>query len=807
MKVTYNWLKEFVDIDVAPAELADMLTMAGLEVEALESFGDEYDRIVVSKILDVERHPNADKLVVCRIDDGERKDRHVVCGATNMKTGDKVPLATAGACLKSLKDGEVFKLKKTKLRGVESDGMLCSDVELGLGSDPSGLMILSDDMEIGKPFADALGLTETVYEIAVMPNRPDIASVIGVAREVGAILDKPVRTIRPKLKETGRDVSKWTSVEILDYDLCPRYVGKIITDVVVKPSPTWMSIRLERCGIRSINNLVDITNYALLETGHPMHAFDYDKLVENRIVVRRAVEGEEIVTLDEETRKLTSEMLVIADGKRAVALAGIMGGANSEVDENTKTALLESAYFNPCNIRRTSRKLGLQSEASYRFERGADPAIQVVAADRVCELITMTESGAVQKGVIDNKKEEFVPRPVKVRVSRTNRLLGTELSGSEVECIFKRLHFPIVASGDDAFDVEPPGYRVDLEREVDFIEEVARIYGYDNIPVPISETKVLSHEENRVTRVEKLVRNSLTSFGLYEIINCNLISGKVLGKVSDELSIEDGRVLEVLNPVSVEHSVIRPSLLPGMLETIQRNISRKQPDLRLFELGHVHMKSDGDFPTERLLLACALSGKRDAESWSTKPGPVDFYDLKGVLEELFDIIGVGRVEFAPADNPLFVPGCASELLFDGERMGMLGEVHPRLLKEFDIEQQVFLTELDMGPVLRSPGGKGAFEPLPVFPGISRDLAIIVDNCVSYGSIHNAVNALKVPILERMKLFDVYRGEQIGEGKKSLAFTLEFRSRERTLRDTEVDRYFERVIKELVKRTNCVVREG
>ncbi len=807
MRVTYNWLSEFVDIDVSPTELAHMLTMAGLEVEAIEQYGEELDNITVSEILEIGPHPNAEKLVVCRVDDGETKHRQIVCGAKNMKAGDRVPLAKPGAVLKSLKDGETFKLKKSKLRGIESDGMLCSDVELGLGTDAKGLMILPEDMEIGQPIADALELRDTAYEIAVMPNRPDVASVIGIAREVGAILDKPVKNIEPKLTESGKDAGEWSSVEILDYDLCPRYAAKIITDVIIKPSPTWMVTRLERCGVRAINNLVDITNYVLLETGHPLHAFDYEKLAEKRIVVRRAKDTETLITLDGETRNLTSQMLVIADAKKAVALAGIMGGANTEVDEKTRTVLLESAYFKPPNIRRTSKTLGLQSEASYRFERGADPTIQVKAADRVCELISSTDGGTVQKGVIDNKKKEFAPKPVKVRVSRTNKVLGTRLSASEIESIFRRLNFPIAAKNDDGFVIVPPSYRVDLEREIDLIEEVARVYGYDNIPTPVSVTKVLSHEESPVTRIENLTKESFTSFGFYEVINCNLISRKSLERTSSYLSLEEEQILEVLNPVSVEHSIIRPTLIPGMLETIQTNINHNQCDLRLFELGHAHIETGANFPIERLLLTYALSGKKELESWNSKPGEVDFYDLKGVLEEFLEIIGAENAEFKTVENELFVEGCTAEILLNGERVGILGEIHPRVLKQFDIDQQVFLGELDIDEMRENAGRIRSFKPLSVFPSTSRDIAIILDNHVTFDIIRGIIIGLRIPILERIKLFDVYRGEQVGKGKKSMAFSLQFRSRERTLRDSEVDRFFQRIKTELIEKVNCTVREG
>jgi phenylalanyl-tRNA synthetase beta chain len=807
MKVTYNWLKEFVEIDIPPSELAVALTMAGLEVESVEDFGTELDNIVVSKILDIQPHPDADKLVVCRIDDGETQSRIVVCGAKNMKTGDKVPLAKPGATLKSLKDGEMFTLKKSKLRGVESDGMLCSDVELGLGADSKGLMILPEEMIIGVPFADALGMRDTAFEVAVMPNRPDVASVIGIAREVSAILNKPLKNRELKIVETGKDASEWTSVEILDYALCPRYAAKIITEAKVQPSPMWMKLRLERCGVRSISNLVDITNYVLLETGHPMHAFDYEKLDGRRIIVRRAKEGEEIITLDGQSRKLTSEMLVIADEKKAVALAGIMGCANSEVSQDTKILLLESAYFNPSNIRRTSKKLGLQSEASYRFERGADPQIQVHAAQRVCELILETSGGIIQKGVVDTKKDVYTSKPVQIRISRTNKVLGTSLSHEEISGIFRRLHFPVSITGADTIEVVPSSYRVDLEREIDLIEEVARIYGYNNIPTPVSVAKVLNYEASPITACEKITRDAMTAFGFFEIINCNLINPKSLEKIASPDIFKNNDVLSVLNPVSVELSAIRPTLIPGMLETIQRNIYHSQLNLRLFELGHAHLKSADVFPVERLLLTCAVSGSRNAEGWNTKPEEVDFYDLKGTVEALFDVFGENNLSFRPVENTIFIQGCASEVLISGKRIGIAGEIQPRILNAFDINRRVFLAEINMGEIIGTLKRQRAFTQIPAFPGISRDVAIILDNSVSFDSISEVIKELRISILENFMLFDVYHGEQAGKGKKSMALSLFFRSREKTLRDADVDKVFDRIKKALIEKTSCVVREG
>ncbi len=805
MKVSYNWLKEFVEVDVSAEELAEKLTMAGLEVERVEYFGRHLEGIVVGKIMSIERHPNADKLVVCDVDVGKER-LQIVCGAKNMKVGDKVPVAFPGQRLRSMKTNEYIELKRAKIRGVESQGMMCSEVELDLGDDAAGLMILPEDLKMGEDFAKAMNLHDAVFNIDVTPNRPDCLSIIGVAREAAAILGKNLAVEEPRLDEKGKDIGEWTSVTIEDYDLCPRYAARVIADVEIKSSPLWLQQKLEKAGIRAINNVVDVTNYVMMEMGQPLHCFDYDKLRENRIVVRRARKGEKILTLDAVERELTDDMLVIADAERAVAIAGVMGGGGTEIDNNTKTILLESAYFNPSSVRRTSKRLGLVTESSYRFERGADPDAQVKAADRAAQLIGELSGGKIQKGVIDVREKGFVPSKVSVRVQRVNDILGTKLSQSEIESILSRLNFAVVKSAEGVIEVEAPSYRVDLQREIDYIEEVARIYGYENIPTPISMCKIINKEPNVVQKFEEFSKNILTSFGFYEIIGCNLISKKSIEKIRSLFFEEKVRPLEVLNPKSAELNVLRPTLVVGMLEAVGRNEHQNRENIRIFEIGHIHLGGDGEFPLERRQLSLALTGKRGYESWNTKYGDANFFDLKGIIEEYFERLDIHNYNFSELNNSFFRRGSSCTIWIGDEIVGAMGEVGSELCEYFDIKTRVFLAEINCESLYSYVNLPKLFRKLPVFPGTSRDIAIVVEEELSYEEVFKVFDKVNVEILEGVRLFDIYRGKQVGKGKKSLAFSLQFRSESRTLKDEEVEKAFSTIRKKLIDELGCEVRE-
>jgi len=799
MKVPLNWLKEFVEIDVSPEELAEKLTLAGLEVEKVNYQGRGLENVIVAQIESIWPHPNADKLTLCDVNTGTDTVQ-VVCGAKNMKAGDRVALALPGAVLA---DG--MKLKKTKIRGETSYGMMCSEIELNLGENASGIIILPKDYSLGGDLSAAMGLEDAVFEIEITPNRPDCLSILGIAREVGAILGNKVRIPQIDFAEEGKKCEEWTSITIENYELCPRYAGRIITDIKVGPSPSWMKQRLEKCGIRSINNVVDVTNYVLLELGHPLHAFDYEKLAGHRIVVRTARPGEKIFSLDGEERKLSEDMLVIADAEKPVAIAGVMGGANSEVSEETKTVLLESAYFNQASIRRTSKKLGLSTEASYRFERGADPGVQVTTADRVCRLLIEVAGGKVAKGVLDVKQAEPARRNIRLRVKRINDILGTEIPEADVREILSRLELEVDSAGEGVLDVEAPTFRVDLAREIDLVEEVGRIYGYQNIPTPDSNCRLGTVELNLIHRFESVTKNILTGLGLYEIICCNLIGKTSLEEIGDKF-FEYDRLLTVLSSKSGEKTILRPTLLPGILECVARNLHQNQRDIKIFELGRVHFGGGNDSPVEKLMLSLAMTGGRTPKSWDTGYKEIDFFDLKGVIEEYLKRLNIYGAEFREESNPFFRGGQGASVLLEGRRIGLLGEAGPQVRERFEIKSRVFIAELDTEPLVPWVEKSPCFEQLSVFPSTSRDVAIIVDDGVSYSQIRSALEQMRKGIVSEIALFDFYRGEQVSSGKKSLAFSITYRSADRTLTDEEVEKAHSKIKKSLIRELQCEIRE-
>ncbi len=813
MKVPYSWLREFVEVGLPAEVLADRLTMAGLEVEELVRVGEDLGAMRVGQIKTCGKHPNADKLTLCEVFDGQRT-LQVVCGATNQKAGDKVAVAYPGQRFVSLKTGEETVLKTAKIRGFESQAMMCSEVEVGLGEDAAdrvgeaGIMILPEETEVGASFVEAMGIADAVFDIAVMPNRPDVASVLGVAREVAALFDLPLREPDCSVTEAGtKPVEKWAEVEILAPELCSRYVARIIDGVTVGPSPLWVRQRLMKVGVRAISNIVDVTNLIMMELGQPLHAFDYATIKDGHIIVRRARAGETMMTLDGQERALDEEMLVIADASRAIALAGVMGGENTEVEAHTTTVLLESACFEPGCIRRTSRRLGLPSESSYRFERGVDPGLQARAAARAARLMAELGGGAVMPGAVDVVARPVESQRVTVRTERVNRVLGTELSHGEIETMLRRMRFHVVGSGDGETVVENPSYRVDLEREIDYVEELARLYGYEHIPTPVSSTKIVPHEESAGERLETFSKNVLTGFGFFEIINCNLISDKAAGAVGELFFDSPVEPVRVLQAKSADLVNLRPTLLAGMLETIARNHRQRRLDVKLFEIGRVHLAGRDGTPVERVAVSLGLSGKRDEESWARRSGDADFFDLKGAIEGYLDAAGVGAVSFVPERNGLFMPGqCASVRAGDAV-LGLCGRASTAAAAAFDVGAPAYVAELDLEALARLARFVSEYEPLPVYPGTRRDIALVVSEATPFEAVLEALESVKVPILRGVKLFDCYRGEQVGAGRKSLAFSLEYSSAAGTLTDKQVEKAHARIRKALLEKLECEVREG
>ncbi|RMG89038.1 MAG: phenylalanine--tRNA ligase subunit beta [Candidatus Dadabacteria bacterium] len=802
MRVPVSWLKEYVEFDLGPEALAERLTMAGLEVGAVERRGEGIEGVVVAQILEKGRHPNADRLSLCRVTDGA-ETYEIVCGATNMAAGDKVALARVGARLPG-----GFKIKKTKIRGQVSYGMMCSERELGLGEDHSGILILPADAPVGADLLEYLGLPETVIEVEITPNRPDCLSVVGVAREVAALTGAALRVPEPRVPEEGPAVGELTSVEIRDPDLCHRYAARVIRGVRVGPSPLWLRRRLEACGVRSINNVVDVTNYVLLELGHPLHAFDRNRLVEGRIVVQRARDGERFTTLDGQERELDADTLVICDAERPVALAGVMGGENSEVEPDTTDVLLESAWFLPSNIRRTSRRLGLRTEASYRFERGTDIEGLLRALDRATELIVQLAGGTVARGVYDAYPTRHEPARVRLRYDRVRGLLGTEIRADEVRTILTSLGMAEEGADAESVTVRVPTHRVDLEREVDLIEEVARIHGYERIPTTLPRVPMRPDPAPARRRAANRARDLLAGQGYYEAVCLSF------GDPADDdrlgLPAEDPRRRHVIlaNPLGRDSSALRTTLVPGLLRSLARNQRRQVRSARLFEVGRTFHPREGEaLPDETLRVAAVAAGARDPLAWWSGDEAVDFFDAKGALETLLTGFGLGSLRFVPAPELSWLhPGRAARVEAEGRALGWVGEFHPGRLGAWDLEGPVAGFEVDLDAVLGLAREPGAFPGLPRYPAVQRDLAILVDPARARAQdVVDAVWSAGSPLVRDVEIFDVYRGERIPEGLVSLALRLTYRADDRTLTDEEVRAEEARVLESLAARTGARLR--
>lgn len=801
MKVTYNWLKEFVDFDLAPDALSELLTMLGLEVESIEYIGADLDDVIVALVEERAQHPNADKLSLCRVNNG-REILSVVCGAQNFKSGDKVALAQVGCSL----PGD-FKIKKSKIRGEESCGMLCSEKELGLADESLGIMVLSPDLPLGMPVFEALGLKDVLFEIGLTPNRADCLSVIGIAREIAAKLGRKVRYARHDLPEKGAAISSVASVEVIDPDLCPRYTARFVSGCTIAPSPQWLVNRLKAVGQRTINNVVDITNYVLMEYGHPLHAFDFRQLTGGKIIVRRAAEGEKFTTLDGQERTLNSSDLTIRDASRAVALAGIMGGENSEIAADTADILLESAYFNPSAIRLTSKRLGLHTESSHRFERGADIQVVTTALDRAASLIAELAGGTIAMGTID----EFpLPQPEKlltVRISRINDILGLNLEESSIVKIFTDLEFTAVSIGKGTLEVSIPSFRVDIEREIDLIEEVARLHGFENIPLTMPFAQVFSDRVPRYQILEREVRNHLAGAGFNEVINFSFASHHDIRKLNLTAADRRSSAVALLNPLVDEHAVMRTTLLPGLLQTVARNFSLRNLNLRLFEMRRVYWVKPGhELPDEPLHVAGIMTGLRNSEAWNQPKDTVDFFDLKGVVESLASLFKLPELSFvAGGAEPFYHPGKAAAIHANGQLIGTLGEIHPDIQEAFEIDRPVYYFELDFATLVTLSS-----ETLPIkapskFPDTYRDIALLMDFERPSSTIVDIIKGVKSDKTRSVEIFDLYTGDKIPDGMKSLAVRVRYGSFEKTLTDEEVNKVHQKIVNSLISDINISVR--
>ena len=786
MKLSMNWLKDYVKEDFDPKAYSDKLTMTGSKVEGYECPADEIKNVVIGKLITVEKHPDSDHLLICMVDVGKEEPVQIVTGAQNVVPGALVPAALHDSYL----PGGVH-IKAGKLRGVPSNGMLCSLGELGLTTHDfpyaveDGIFLIEEDCKPGDDVCKVLGLDDVTVEFEITSNRPDCLSMIGLARETAASFDTDVTIPVPVVKETdnGKTINDYISVEVLDSKLCPRYTARVVENVKIEPSPKWLRARLRACGIRPINNIVDITNYVCLEYGQPMHAFDASFLGGSKIVVRHAEKGEKITTLDSIERQLSEEMLVIADADKAVAVAGVMGGENSEINDNTKTIVFESANFNGPSVRLTAKAIGLRTEASGRYEKGLDPENTLPAIERACELIEMLGAGEVVKGIIDVYPEKPQKRAIPFDAAKINAFLGTDVSEEEMKAIFKKLEIDLVDGV-----LYPPSYRADLECMQDIAEEVIRIHGYDLIPTTNFKAEALVGRRNAKQTSIKLIDELLTGDGYYEVQTFSFISPKYYDNICMPVDSPLRKSVVISNPLGEDTSIMRTTAVPSVLEVLSTNRRYRNKNARIYENAKVYITKEGqDQPDERMSTVIAAYGD------------VDFYDMKGVCEKILDMLGVKGYEFVPnTEAPAFHPGrCASVLSRDGARLMVLGQVHPDVQANYGLDIESYLIVCDTELLMTMQNFDKHYKALPKFPSSERDLAFVCDKSLTSGEIKKAIKKYGGKLLEAVEVFDLFEDdEKVGVGKKSMAYNLVLRSPEKTLSVEECDKAVAKILKGL-----------
>jgi phenylalanyl-tRNA synthetase beta chain len=794
MKLPLSWIKDIIDINIPPHQIAKILTLAGLEVDAVNFIKPGFEKVVVGHVLEVKKHPDAEKLCIATVSDG-KESFQVVCGAANCRAGMKTAYATVGATLTD-NEGKPFKLKKAKLRGVESNGMLCAWDELGLGGSPDGIIEFDEHLIVGADVAEMY--SDVVFEIALTPNLNHCSSALGVARELAAATGLPLKHPAIHFLENKDDsINSAVSVKILDKVRCPRYACRVIKGVTIGPSPDWLQKRLEACDLRPVNNIVDVTNLVLFEFGHPLHAFDLDELAGSEIIVRTATAGEKFITLDDKERILHPEDLVICDKEKPVALGGVMGGKNSEVKDSTRNILLESAYFLPTAIRRTSKRLGLQSEGSKRFERGADPNNVLKALDRAIMLMQELAGGKVCEGFIDIKEGEFLKKEIQCRFSRINALLGTLLSVSEVEDCFSRLEMKVKWDGQDTFHVTVPTYRGDVLGEIDLVEEVARIYGYENIPKKAPKYSTSLIPNSPIYDFEKEIRSRLLGEGLQELMTCDLIGPSLL-KIVHETILPEEMTVKVLNPTSIEQSILRTSLLPGLLQAVKFNFDHQNYNLSGFEIGNIHFKESERY-REPSVLGMVLTGEGRPQHWDRKPHPVDFYDLKGMIESLFSELGIQNIIFQKTKHTFFHSGRQASISIGAVNLGSLGEVHPSIMRRLDVNQRIYFAEIDLEQLLNLRLKTQQYKEIAVYPCSERDLTMTLADEIPIDEIFQIIYKGSYKYLEKASLKDVYKSEKIGKENKNVTFRFVYRDNKKTIAQEAVDAEHARIVSELNSR--------
>ncbi len=799
MLISLNWLKQYIDLDgIEINEMENALTMIGQEVEKIEVLGENLENVVTAQIIEKEMHPDSDHLTICKVDNG-KEILQIVCGAPNHKAGDKVVLAQVGAKL-----APDFVIKKGKIRGVESNGMLCSEEELHIGKDSSGIMILPEDTPVGVSMKEYLGINDTVFELEITPNRPDCLSHIGIARELGAYYNKEVKYPSFVINsESSEKTADNISVEIEDSNLAKRYVARIIKNVTVKESPKWLKERVESIGIRSINNIVDASNFIMMELNQPNHTFDLDKIEGGKIVVRAGHENEKLVTLDEQERELNSDDIVISDGVKAVALGGVMGGQNSEITENTKNILLEVANFNSQNVRRTSRRLTLFSESSYRFERRVDEENAINVINRLANIIQEVAGGEILEGVVDNYPVPYKKKTATLNFERLNRFVGKNIPRETVIGILTRLEIEVVDNG-ETLTLTAPTYRDDLENEQDYFEEVIRMYGFDNIENILPKLDISEKPVIDTTKLSTQVKLIAANAGLKEVINYSFVPKDAMEKIK-YTSVERENLIDLLRPITEDFVTLRPTLLYSLLKNAKENMNRNATNIRFFEVSRTFVKAE-ELAKEEVKLGIILAGENNKTLWNPKPVPYDFYDLKGIVEEIFTQLKFNNYMIKRSEQSQYHPGRSVDVFVGRELIGSFGEIHPDVLENFDLgKTSVLVGEFNIDLIQKYIGKKIKYQGIVKYPAVPRDFAFVMREDILVGDVLKTIQKVDKKI-EKVELFDIYQGAGVLPGMKSVAISVILRDKNKTLEEKEIVDISNKIVTKVEKDYGAVLRK-
>ena len=791
MLISLNWLKQYIDLDgIEINEMENSLTMIGQEVEKIEIAGSNLENVVTAKIIEKEMHPDSDHLTVCKVDNG-KEILQIVCGASNHKAGDKVVLAQIGAKL-----SEDFVIKKGKIRGKESCGMLCSEVELGIGSDKDGIIILPEDAPIGVPFKDYLGINDTVFELEITPNRPDCLSHIGIARELSAYYGKELKYPETEIKsEISEKTSDNVKVSIEDSNLSRRYVTRILKNVTVKESPKWLKERIEAVGLRSINNIVDVSNFILMEMNHPNHVFDLDKIEGNEIKVKSAVKGDKLVTLDEQERELEDGDIVICDSKKILALGGVMGGLDSEVTDNTKNILLEVAQFNPQNVRKTSRRLTLSSDSSYRFERGIDVEDSIKVINRLANLIQEVAGGEILNGYVDVYPVPHENKVAELNFERLNRFVGKVIPREKVIEILRNLEIDVKDNG-ETLTLTAPSYRGDLELEQDYFEEVIRMYGFDNIENILPRVDINKNSTLDTTKLTDRVKTICASVGLKEVINYSFIPKDALQKLKFT-GVSEDKLIDISNPITEDFVTMRPTLLYSLIKNAKDNMNRNVSNIRFFEVSRTFEKAE-ELAKEDIKLGIILAGENDKTLWNPKPVHYDFYDLKGIVEEIFSKLKFQSFSIKRSVQTEFHPGRSADVFVGKEYIGSFGEIHPDVLENFGLNKKtVLVAEFNIELIKKYINKPFVYQGIVKYPAVPRDLALVMNENILVGDVLKTIEKIDKKV-EKVELFDIYQGIGVEPGKKSVAISILLRDDSKTLEEKEINDIIDKILAKMKK---------